>query len=67
MLAKALDRGHLALAYEVDERDARVDGHTVEEHRAGAAVPLGTGDFRPGQSEVLAQRFGKGPPDRALD
>ena len=50
-----------------DERDAGVDRHAVEEHRAGAAVPFAAGDLRPGQADVVAQGLRQRPPDRQLE
>ena len=67
VVARALDRRHLAGAHGVDERDAREHGHAVELDRAGAAVALAAGDLRPRQAEVVAQGLRERPPDRSVE
>src|SRR5215217_4792822 len=55
---------HYALPLErADGRDARPHSHSVDEHRAGAALPLTAAVFGPGEAELGAehrqQRFGR--------
>jgi hypothetical protein len=67
MVPQALDRGHLALADRVHERDAAEGRDAVELDRARAAVTFAAGDLRPRQAEVLAQRLGQGAADGCLE
>ena len=67
VVAKPLDRRHLASADGVDERDAGEHRHAVQLHGAGTAVTLAARDLRPGQAEVLAQRLRERASDRRVE
>ena len=56
-----LNRHHLLLVHVADGCDAGSLAHTVDQHRAGAALPLAAAELRPGQLQILAQHFEQRP------
>jgi hypothetical protein len=67
MVAKALDRRHLARADRLRERDARERRRPVEQDGARTTVALSAGDLRAREPEVVAKRLGKRLQDGAVD
>src|SRR5207237_1545829 len=56
LVCETLDGGHVVAVGLRREHEAGADEHTVEEDRAGAALPLFTRVLRAGVAELLPQR-----------
>jgi len=64
---KPLDRGDLGTVLHDDERQARYDTASVDEHRAGAALAVIAALLGAGQIEAVPQRIEQGRPRRDLE
>src|SRR5438445_11683383 len=60
-MSEALDGADLSPIGPHRQIAARIDGLTVQQHRAGSAFAAITADLGAGQAEMVAQQFGKRP------